>query len=579
MVERCELCGARLRAEDEACRECGTKRADAVASGEGAPAEASSDPAPPSSDPAPAAEPSMSFADIATPPSIEEPRTGPHLEVPAEASLAQAPAALPDVPLPGAVATASPEVPAPAPIPPPPPMAAPHPETEADPTAPEQRLLTAPELQFGEPASSINFEDARGSRTGLWVVLVLLLVGGGVAAAVMLGGDDDAEAAAPIAEAPAPETVTAPVTPPDPAPTEACDGVTELAGAWNFATEVTAARSAKKLGIRGHYTAEFTVEACTAKAAIAKTGFTGSTFPTRHVQRATSTLERGEGGLAFAFGNRFVLRDEKGKGVDQEFYFVVFEETLVGVWRQRGSEWDHSGLHGILIGSRETDSNSLEPRFDALPCGGRCAMTCDLLASGTETAGVEACEAACTEDPDAIPACGAREAPSVELQLALEGPKAELGALCPKFKCDLDPKMRRGRGPRVESSTGAIRGAHFVHSAGKGQGRKGSMRIALKTEAGWYLSAPLRKLAGTKGIKEVDHARMGSTSFGAGPEAQTIVGQLEIAHRDLMVACRPETGGPVCVVIRSLANTGAAAVLPGGTVALRSAQGVTLQAW
>ena len=479
----------------------------------------------------------MSFADIATPPAVAEP-------------------VQPPGPLPAS-------------------------SIETAPAVAETPSETSPEFQFGEPAPSITFEDVGKSRPWLWTGLAVLLVGGVAAATLLPKSDQDQPADVATPQAPSPDEVT-----PTPLATDlsadAC-ALAELSGEWNFTTQVTAARSAKKLDIQGHYTAKIEVEiaGCTAQASLSKTGFTGSKFPERAIQRASRSIVRGEGAFAFGFGGRFSLRDARAKGIDQQFFFTVRDDQLVGVWRQRGSEWDRNGLHGILIGTRATPSANLTPRMAKLPCGARCAITCDALArdDADATTGMAECTAACEETDDATPVCGTRQPTSDALVLPLTGPQPRLRTLCRKMKCELDPKLKRGRAASVSDNEAPIHGAHLVHSTGKGEGRKGGLRVALQTAAGWYLSAPIAKLPRKGGRKEVGGVHLVATGLGAGDARDTVVGQFEFGHRASFFACRQEASEPVCIVARNLPGSRDVAVVPGQTVTLRGPDGSTLHAW
>lgn len=536
MVERCELCGARLKADDGACRECGTPRPKAT---------------PPAADesaqPETSVEPSMSFADIATPPVVAQP--------------------VPPQPVPPQ------PVPAPGPLPPS--------SIETAPAVAEATSGPPEEFEFGEPTPSIAFENVGKSRPWLWTGLAIVLVGGVAAATLLPESDQDRPADVAISEAPPPDEV-APKPLATDLPADACE-LAELAGEWNFTTQVIGAKSAKKLDIQGHYTAKIDVEiaGCTAQASLAKTGFTGSKFPARAIQRASRAVVRGEGAFAFGFGGRFSLRDARAKGIDQQFFFTVRGDQLVGVWRQRGSEWDRNGLHGILVGSKTTPSAELAPRMAKLPCGARCAITCDALSrnDADATTGMAECETTCEETDEPAPACGTRQPASDELVLPLTGPQPQLRPLCRKMKCELDPKLKRGRAVSVSDNEAPIHGAHLVHSTGKGEGRKGGLRVALQTEAGWYLSAPIAKLPRKGGRKEVDGVHLVATGLGTDKAGDTVVGQFESGHRVSFFACRQDGSEPVCIVARNLPSSRDVAVVPGQTVALRGPDGSTLHAW
>ena len=450
---------------------------------------------------------------------------------------------------------------------------------------PAERSPTAPELQFNEPEPSISFDKVPKSRAGLWVLLIVLLLGGGGAAAWMMReqGDDppDDDASADTDTKVVAGTGEAEDEPPP--STEGCEDLQLLAGKWSFTTRTTGSASITKLDILGYFNMEVTVDGCEAKAVMGRTGFTGSKFAERYIQEDDAVLARPEGALSFAYGGLFALRDSRNKGVDQEFFFTTMGDKLVGVWRKRGTQWAKAGLYGILLGEREAESESINPTVEAMSCPARCAVSCDLMpvekppASEAFDACVSACDAASTE----VPACGNREPPDTELRLGVAGPSPNVRkTLCKKLiDCELDPKLGKRGAARIEEPIGPWQEAHFVHSRGKGEGKKGSLRLAVKTEAGWFLTDGLAKLHRKEGPKDVGITRLATANFGMGDDATILLGVAEVRSSEVVFGCRLESGTPVCFVVRGLASSRDVAVLPGGTLGLRSGDETVLRAW
>lgn len=581
MVERCELCGARLRDGDQECRECGTPRTD-PATPPAADSVSTDPPAPVAtgSSSSMSAAASMSFVDIMTPGA--EPSGVAAIPPPPEFATTTPSESLVAEAAPAVVATPA-SGPFDAATAPPgdnlndPGLSSPTTAVEPIPAGlAEDRRPTAPELQFGDPTPSVSFEDAGSRRTGLWLVVGLLVVGGGVAA-FALGGSDTTDPETPVADSDAP---AAPVAAAAPAVgSEDCGELSAIAGSWRLTTAVTGAQAVHKLDIHGYYTLDVKIDACVAEGTIVKTGFTGSNFAERHQQRGTATLEPSEAPFAFPFSNRFRLRDSKRRGVDQEFFFEVAGDTLVGLWRQRGSQWDKNGLYGIMLGSRAEVTDPQPPTIEAMSCQGRCAIACDLPRrdSAVDATAMSQCNESCAANPDEPAACGDRLPPNAEYRLALEGPSPTLSGACRGFKCERDPKLGRRGAPKVSAGTGPWKAAHYVHATGKGQSRRGNLRVAVHSDAGWFLSPPLGGEQSPR-LADVTRARVAITRMG---EAQPsiVTGHYAAEGRHTVFACRLENSTPVCVIARGLARASDMTVIPGGTLAVRSSDTETLYAW
>lgn len=214
-------------------------------------------------------------------------------------------------------------------------------------------------------------------RLGLIVgVAALLLAAIGIA--VMMAGSEP-EASASDAAAACPETQA-------------------LAGSWVFTTVTTGARKNKRLGMRGYYELEVTLDQCEPTAALTKVGRTGAeTYDDAHKHRATAALTRGDGPHAFGFGAVFEPRNEAGQGIPKRFVFAVDGDRLVGTWRQRGSRWKSSGQFGVVEGRRDGDPRELRPRKQSLPCNVACAVPKDIEAADAEAevTGLDDCLALC----------------------------------------------------------------------------------------------------------------------------------------------------------------------------------------
>jgi hypothetical protein len=158
-----------------------------------------------------------------------------------------------------------------------------------------------------------------------------------------------------------------------------CEELATLAGSWVFTTATTGARRKERLGVRGFYELQITVDGCAARASMAKTGRTDrKAFDQSKIPRAEGTLALGEGIEAYGWAGSFVLRNEDGQGIDTRFVFARDGERLVGSWRQLGERWTTSGLYGVIEGRREGDPLAILPERSSQPCPVRCATPEDI---------------------------------------------------------------------------------------------------------------------------------------------------------------------------------------------------------
>lgn len=176
-----------------------------------------------------------------------------------------------------------------------------------------------------------------------------------------------------------------------------CEQLAALAGSWVFTTATTGARRKERLGVRGFYQLQITVDGCTARATLAKTGRTDRTmFDDDKIPRAEATLAQGEGIEAYGWAGTFVLRNDDGQGIDTRFVLAVEGERLVGNWRQLGERWASSGLYGVLEGRRDGDPVAILPERSTQPCTVRCATPEDITQLDAPSQPAHAaCMAAC----------------------------------------------------------------------------------------------------------------------------------------------------------------------------------------
>lgn len=178
-----------------------------------------------------------------------------------------------------------------------------------------------------------------------------------------------------------------------------CEQLAPLAGAWVFTTATTGARRKERLGVRGFYQLQITVDGCTAHATLAKTGRTDRTmFDDDKIPRAEATLAQGEGIEAYGWAGTFVLRNDDGQGIDTRFVLAVEGERLVGNWRQLGERWQSSGLYGVLEGRRDGDPVAILPERSTQPCTVRCATPEDIAQLDVPSSpAYAACMASCSQ--------------------------------------------------------------------------------------------------------------------------------------------------------------------------------------
>lgn len=320
MAERCELCGARWDPGASTCRDCGCERSITIQAGES----------------------SASMSGVAA--------AREHLaSTSTHAGLAPTAGASPSsVPSPRETLASTP-VPAASP-----PLAAP----------------LAPAVPVPLPAS-VSQPLTSSSRRPLVLALALVAVGASVGAGLWVMQSGDAPTG-PAAAGPAPVEVGVGTL-------ASCDQLAALAGTWVFTTATTGARRKERLGVRGFYQLQITVDGCTARASLAKTGRTDrTTFDDDKIPRAEADLVPGEGMEDYGFAGTFGLRNEDGQGVDTRFVFALDGERLVGSWRQLGERWTTSGLYGVLEGQRDGDPVSVLPERSRLPCAVRCATPEDI---------------------------------------------------------------------------------------------------------------------------------------------------------------------------------------------------------
>lgn len=484
MSERCELCGAKARPEDETCRECGS----------------------PLSSPTP--EPSESSTDITA------------VEPPPRAS----------------------EWTEPGSVPPP--------------------AETNPELHYEEPAP----------RRGVPWIAVL-----GVAAALGVGALAYNQLSSdPPTELPATDPATTPSPPasdpaaaPEPAATPGCPELETLGGQWTFTTEVTGSRVVQSSGLNGFYTLNVDVENCVASAVLTKTGYTARMFSEARLQRASAQLEPGEGlreGLATA---AFHLESNVGPHGIIEFSFTAQDDTLSGVYRQRGARWRDAGLTGFLRGVRDGDSPR-ELTAAEQPCAVRCHLACDTGVRDTLPAqSLRTCVEACTEDTTSPAQCGDIQPVPEAFALSLEGPSTfaklcrGVGGCAKKIGRghDQPPRLDAERLPNGWSDVKMVRAK-----------KEGGVRLALHGAGGWWLSAPL--FEASRGSR-LGKLRLYARQLAEGTDRRYVLGLARTTTRDhspeVYVACRLGDT-PKCVRVPRARGAHVNA-LPEGTLAVDPATG------
>lgn len=340
-----------------------------------------------------------------------------------------------------------------------------------------------------------------------------------------------------------------------------CEALKRLAGAWRFSTEVTAAGTLASSGLNGDYTLEVTVDDCSGQAHLEKTGYTARKFGEAQIQRGDAELRAAAAPGDVGHGGMFTLRDAAGKGPDLEISFALAgDDRLVGVWRQRGRRWDRTRLSGFLDGRRDLES-AVDPVLVDQPCEVRCAVVCDAAGRDLEAAAFEGCTSACAQAPDELPTCGDKEPLPSDHDLALVGPHPTLEAACDAVSsggvCEKVPKVGKHRAPSLgrKRFDGGFLEARFV-LAGESAAQS-RPRLALHTEAGWHVSAPLDGLAAGQGISVSDlriHARHLSEGKGRRYVLGEVVAQHEDESSETLFVCRPDDP-PRCVLVPTVRRT------------------------
>lgn len=484
MSERCELCGAKARPEDEACRECGSPLSSR------------------------ALEPSESSTDITA---VESPRPASEWTEPGS-------------------------------VPPP--------------------AETNPDLHFEEPPPR---------RRVPWVAVLGVVAAVGIGAFAYNQISSDPAPEVPATEVPATQSpaVPDPAAPPEPAATPGCPDLEALGGQWAFTTEVTGSRVVQSSGLNGFYTLNVDVEDCVASAVLTKTGYTARMFSEARLQRASAQLELGEGlreGLATA---AFHLESNVGPHGIIEFSFAAQDDTLSGVYRQRGARWRDAGLTGFLRGVREGDS----PRHltaSEQPCSVRCHLACDTgVRDSLPAETVRTCVDACTEDAQSPAQCGDVQPLPEAFELSLTGPSTfaklcrSVGGCAKKIGRghDQPPRLDAERLPKGWTDVKMVRAK-----------KEGGVRLALHGRGGWWLSAPL--FEARRGAR-LGKLRLYARQLAEGTDRRYVLGLARSNTRDdspeSYVACRLGDA-PKCVRVPRVRGQHVNA-LPEGTLAIDPAAG------
>ncbi len=520
MARLCELCGAKLRPDDQTCHECGLAvgpRAGSAAARAAKLRAASVASAPP---------PPPDFA-------ADAPAEIPPPAVDVSPPVAVAPPVA-DVVVAAAAPPSSPVVAAPMPAP---------------------------------TATSEMLDVPRRSKLPL-VLGGLLVTAAAIGAVAWTQTRDDPPTASPVQEAEVASTPNAlpasPAVGPAPVadPADPCADLAKLAGAWTFHTEVVGARVLSSSGLNGFYTLEVTpADACAATAVVTKTGFTARRYGQADLQRAEAKIAKMDGPLGFGFGAVFPMRDESDEGVDLEIVFTPHGDALSGIYRQRGERWERTGLAGFLHGVRgEGAPEALD--VAAQPCTVRCAVACDVSHRETiEVAAMSTCVSGCDAAPEATPVCGDAAPLPDGLGLAMQGPDS-IEALCAGIGgCRKKLEVGKDRAPVLGAKrfSGELQGARYVRPKGKGP-----VRLAVRTEAGWYLSGPVLDV-GSGALQEAHlYARHLSEANGR----RYLMGLVGAGASDeVFVACRPGDGAPRCVRVPK-SRTAYVSLLPGDALVI-----------
>lgn len=336
-----------------------------------------------------------------------------------------------------------------------------------------------------------------------------------------------------------------------------CPALQRLAGNWAFTTEVIGARSIDKIGMQGFYELVVELDGCAASARIEKLGFSGQEFSDARRQRAEASLTKGVGPFSFGYVAAFELRDQAGRGPDQEFVFATEGDELVGVWRQRGSRWTKSGLHGVLEGRPGTEISRAELRLADQSCDVRCVVACDAYRRERilPAAALDTCRSTCSITGSGLAVCGDRQPLPDDLRLALTGPESTLEAHCEDGACRLDPKLGRRRTPALtpkQLDAGRIE-AHFLAMGDGADDAAGGLRLALRTQAGWFLSGVLVELGEADGSQQVTEARLYERSLGQAPDQRHVIGTFSTRSNGASLpntfVCRLDETVPRCVYV------------------------------
>lgn len=334
-----------------------------------------------------------------------------------------------------------------------------------------------------------------------------------------------------------------------------CAELERLAGAWRFSTEVTAAGTLGSIGLSGDYLLDVTVDGCSAHATLAKTGYTARRFTDAQVQRGEADLQPASAPGEIGHTATFQLRDEVGKGPDIEVGLAVAEgERLVGVWRQRGKRWDRTRLSGFLDGRRDTET-SVDPVLVDQPCAVRCAVVCDAAGRDLAEAAWDECTSSCAFSPGELPKCGDTRPLSSDHAVELAGPYPSLEAACDavvgKGECEKVPRLGKQRAPslgRKRFDAGFVEARFVVAGADAAHARP---RVALETDAGWYLSGAIDGLS-PGGSPSLSDLRIHARALSEGQGRRYVVGEV-VASRggvssETLFVCEPGSP-PRCVLV------------------------------
>ena len=402
------------------------------------------------------------------------------------------------------------------------------------------RTPTEPAIEDGVTppsfsAPAIALDDDAPPRRGFGIVIALAVTAvavlGGAAWWLSSRGSDDA----PVAEST--QDATAELVAPDvptpsvdtPSATADCQQLEALAGQWELTTEVVTSTNPAQLGIRGYFSLLVEVDGCTATAELTKLGYTGRWFADDKLQRGKAKLVPGP---HFGFVGSFDLRDGNGRGGTQDVVLTVHEHRLAGTYRMPGRT-------GFLEGARDPGRKIL-PTLDEQPCIARCAVACDLLrrdpADSTARDALDRCNTTCSAGDE--PVCGdARPLPEEHLARVV-GPADTLAAACSKVGAGCRAGVKIGKRPAPSVPPGKSWGGAELAIA------RGAVHVALRTDEGWFIAGPLLDLGGA----ELERVRIVSRDLGSESDRH-IVGELKAAERIATFVCRLEGDAPRCAVL------------------------------